>query len=62
MMNDAGRNVMSYRVICTWCGVTIRHNNTRESSGMCQSCYARMFSEHTRPYQRAGKELKASER
>ena len=51
-----------YRVVCTWCAATIRHNNVKESRGMCLSCYARMLAEHTRPNQFTNKQSKVSER
>jgi ribosomal protein L40E len=53
---------VNYQVVCTWCGATIRHNNVKESRGMCLKCYARMLTEHTRTYQLTNKHSKVSER
>lgn len=53
---------VNYRVVCTWCGATIRHNNVKESRGMCLKCYARMLAEHTSAHQLTHKRAKVSER
>ena len=52
----------NYRVICEWCGGVIRHNNSKESRGMCLTCYARMLQEHQRAYQLDHRQARASER
>lgn len=62
-MNKAvGQNLSNYREVCTWCGVVIRHNNVKESFGMCLPCYARMLREHTHRFRQTGREFKSSER
>jgi hypothetical protein len=52
----------SYKVVCTWCGSIIRHNNSKDSRGMCLKCYARMLSEHNSAYQQRDRRLNASDR
>lgn len=42
-------------VVCVWCGGVIRGGATRAAKRMCQPCFARMMSEHSRPREgRAG--------
>ena len=62
MSRGMSQERVNYRVVCTWCGATIRHNNVKESRGMCLTCYARMLAEHTRTYHPTPKHSKASER
>ena len=62
MRTQRGRGGMSYRVVCTWCGATIRHNNFKESRGMCLKCFTRMLAEHTSRHQQPDYGLKSSER
>jgi len=46
------QTVLNFKVECTWCGTIIRRTNVKDSRGMCLKCYARMLSEHGRPYER----------
>lgn len=62
MNKGSGRDISNYREVCTWCGVVIRHNNVKESFGMCLRCYARMLGEHSRRYYETGRAFKSSER
>jgi hypothetical protein len=45
------------QVLCAWCGAEIRGGEDPEWSGMCQTCFGRMMSEHlrlaTRSHERA---------
>jgi hypothetical protein len=37
-----------YRVLCAWCGGTIRQSIGKDAEGMCSACHARMLREHFR--------------
>lgn len=39
---------LPYKVICTWCGETIRLNARQDIEAMCRRCYRQMLFEHTR--------------
>lgn len=52
---DVQRGGESLNVVCTWCGGVIRPAAAKPKKGMCQTCFERMMSEHTRPHRlRAG--------
>jgi hypothetical protein len=55
------QDATSFKVVCTWCGTLIRHNNVKDSRGMCLECYARLLNEHFRPL-RANLPARQSER
>lgn len=42
------QNRISFKKVCSWCGVIIRRDTDKDSHGMCLNCYARMLSEHGR--------------
>ncbi len=43
------------KVVCVWCGGVIRPAAAKPRKRMCQTCFARMMSEHSRAHQhRAG--------
>jgi hypothetical protein len=35
-----------FQVLCSWCGVSIRVDTTRNSERMCLICYARMLNQY----------------
>ena len=39
---------LPYKVICAWCGETIRLNANQDIEAMCLSCYHLMLFERTR--------------
>ena len=49
-------------VVCTWCGHVIRHAAEKPARRMCQTCFARMMSEHSRANRLHGNRQDASER
>ncbi len=57
-----GKGRTPFRLVCVWCGDTIRRDNPKESRGTCRKCYARMLSEYTRPLQQGRNSSGASER
>ena len=46
MLNESRLEDLRFKVECSWCGKVIRRNNTKDSHGMCLTCYARMLGEH----------------
>jgi hypothetical protein len=56
-MRDEGgqRGGAGAEVVCSWCGGLIRRTASKAARRMCQPCFARMMSEHSRAHrQRAG--------
>ena len=41
-------NAPRIQVLCAWCGAEIREGDEPEWSGMCQTCFRQMVSEHLR--------------
>jgi hypothetical protein len=62
MNREVGRERLTFKVECTWCGAVIRRNSVKDSRGMCLKCYARMLSEHVRSQESAASTRWASER
>ena len=51
-----------FKVVCTWCGVIIRHTKAKDSQGMCLKCYARILGEHGRSHERDDRPQWSSDR
>lgn len=62
MDKELGKRGLSYKVVCTWCGVIIRRTSAKDSRGMCLKCYARMLSEHVQAYEKSTGPRWASDR
>jgi len=45
---ERAQGPLQYRVICSWCGETIRWNAYKDLEAMCLSCYHRLLFERTR--------------
>jgi len=45
---DAKQGDGRLKVVCAWCGGVIRPAAAKPSKGMCQTCFSRMMSEHSR--------------
>lgn len=68
-MNEQACDGVSYLpVVCAWCGSEMRRDeywgeSERDSRGMCEACFRRMFEEHARLASRPpAREAHASER
>lgn len=53
---------LNYKVVCAWCGVTIRRDKAEDSQGMCTKCYCLILREHLRSQRQATIASHASER
>ena len=49
---EAQRPGAAPKVTCAWCGAVVRSAGARPSLRTCQTCFARMMSEHIRAHQR----------
>ena len=61
MRKEGERRGASFKVVCAWCGATIRRAGSKDAQGMCPACHARMLREHLRAH-RGHTFEKASER
>ncbi|MBA2339628.1 MAG: hypothetical protein H0V88_04485 [Pyrinomonadaceae bacterium] len=61
-MNGWTKMTLNFKIICAWCGVVIRRDNTEDSSGMCFTCYYRILSKHFQAQRQADIPFHASER
>lgn len=50
------------QVVCVWCGGVIRSAATKAAKRMCQTCFERMMSEHSRAHSSRSPLSRASER
>ena len=50
------------KVVCAWCGGVIRSAASKAAKRMCQPCFARMMSEHSRAHRQGAVRSYASER
>jgi hypothetical protein len=63
-MKDAGepRGSAGADVVCSWCGGLIRRATSKAARRMCQPCFARMMSEHSRAHRQREDSRDASDR
>jgi hypothetical protein len=52
MNDEAGREELGFKVVCTWCGSLIRRTSVKDSHGMCLNCYSRMLGQHGHMHER----------
>lgn len=62
MKVEAPQGRGGFKVVCAWCGVVIRRNSSREGTGMCLDCHARLLGDYNRRGYRADTSGKASQR
>jgi hypothetical protein len=62
MNKEVRREGLIFKVECTWCGMVIRRNNSKDSRGMCLKCYARMLTDHARSHENGNAPRWASDR